>query len=109
MKVTPAHTMRFYIAWFLLLVFLLPSSLQFEHLFESHKHETCSDASVHVHAQDLDCSIASFHFTSFQFEPFEFTLRNLAIVGVVLPYHYTQNKLQNLPLPYDLRGPPQFS
>ncbi len=53
----------------LTLVFLFPSLLQFEHLFENHEHLVCKENKVHLHQKNLDCSIYDFHFSTFSFLP----------------------------------------
>lgn len=97
------------VAWGMLLVFLFPSLLQFEHLFEAHKHDSCKDVSVHFHEKELGCDIYDFHFSSFSFslEISEIKLpqrKNSLVQGIYLAPH-----IQKTHLAFAQRGPPQFS
>ena len=47
----------------LTLVLMLPYLGSFSHLFEDHKHKTCSDFTTHIHTIDFDCDILEYHFT----------------------------------------------
>lgn len=97
------------LTWGLLGIFLFPSVWQFEHLFESHKHEICEDVTIHFHEKQLDCNIYDFHFSSFDFQLFaptflEITYTNHRVIeGYVLPEH------QPIPSGISLRGPPMIS
>lgn len=87
-------------------IFLFPSLLQFEHLFENHEHPTCKESSVHFHQKNLDCSIYDFHFSIFSFLPHteEDTLTHIHRYS---PIFWTlENIYSNPNLHYTLRGPP---
>ncbi len=101
--------MRIWISWGLLTLFLFPSLLQFEHVFESHKHEGCQEAKIHFHEKELDCSVYDFHYSSFNyplFAPIQFfnsTEIHSVEKEVYLPH------IEPTPLGFALRGPPMFS
>ena len=88
---------------------LFPAVVQFTHLFESHEHISCSDATEHVHEKKIDCEI-----NDFQITPFDFP--NLAIPSSTFSNYYTSvtgcyfswlssKKILN----FHRRGPPVLS
>ena len=58
-------------ALLLLLVIVVPITIQTVHAFEKHEHTVCSAKDIkHIHNQDIDCSV--FHF-QLQQDIFEFS------------------------------------
>lgn len=53
----------------LLVALLLPTTVQLLHSLENHKHTACGEVTTHLHERTIDCSIGSFHFSTFTFEP----------------------------------------
>ena len=91
------------------LALLFPTAIKFVHTFENHKHEVCTDFSVHIHKQQLDCSIWDFHFSIFTFET-----QNLPDFAIIHRYQTEETNyfLQDFTINknnYLLRGPPLFS
>lgn len=87
---------------------LLPSAVQFSHLFEEHEHVACTDITTHLHEKEFDCHIHDFHGASFDFMP-------LTSVPIVPPEAFYQNNFRirsiseaNIELNVFLRGPPRF-
>ena len=60
----------------LLLVFILPLSIQTIHAFDGHSHEVCMDFSTHMHETPMDCEIDNFQFNSFDYSVYEIDLSN---------------------------------
>lgn len=90
----------------LTLIFLFPSLLQFEHLFENHEHSACKESSVHFHQKNLDCSIYDFHFSVFSFLP-SASENILTHIPRYSPLFYVLEDIYNNPnFHYTLRGPP---
>lgn len=53
----------------LFVVFMLPTAIQFFHLFdEAHEHITCTEKKDHLHQSTTNCDICSFHFTAFNYD-----------------------------------------
>ena len=86
---------------------MLPYLGSFSHLFEDHKHKTCSDFTTHIHAIDFDCDILEYNFTP---------QLNLSLTGfrAFTPYnpkHVFSHLYLRFPskkiLRNSLRGPPQ--
>ena len=60
---------------------LLPTVVFTIHLFENHKHTVCSSTDKHhFHEQDLDCSLAHYHFNIYTYQ----TAENYAVI----PQHF---------------------
>jgi hypothetical protein len=98
--------MGHFLGGILILVFLFPSLLQFEHLFENHKHATCNDNTVHFHQKSLNCNIYDFHFSFFSFHP-NFPEDVILNIPPLSPaYAVLSEVFSNLKIPYSLRGPP---
>jgi hypothetical protein len=57
----------------LLVVFMLPMSIQFLHTLEGHEHVTCSEQKTHIHESINKCEVCSFHFTSLNFSVLEYS------------------------------------
>lgn len=51
----------------LLLALMLPTAIQFIHLFEGHEHTACTEQKTHIHESTPKCEICSFHLTSFDY------------------------------------------
>ena len=98
---------KIFFAILLTSILMLPYLGSFSHLFEDHKHETCSDFTTHIHVIDIDCDILEYNFTP---------QLNLSSTGfrALIPYnpkHFfshlyirfpSKKRVVNL-----LRGPPQ--
>ncbi len=60
---------------------LLPTVVLTMHLFENHEHTICTATNEqHYHAQELDCSLAHYQFSTFTYE----TAQNYAVI----PQHF---------------------
>ena len=88
-------------------ILILPYLGSFSHLFEDHKHKTCSDSTTHIHAIDFDCDILDYHFTpQVNFSSTAFS--SLALDNPMHAFSYlyfrviSQKREKQL-----LRGPPQ--
>jgi len=55
-------------AFMLVLALMLPSGIQFAHIFEGHEHISCNDHSVHLHKSVTQCEISHFHLANFNYE-----------------------------------------
>ena len=51
----------------LVFVLMLPSSVHFFHLFDTHEHEVCQEQTTHLHEDAPECHICDFYSTSFQY------------------------------------------
>ncbi|WP_136073164.1 hypothetical protein [Candidatus Ulvibacter alkanivorans] len=85
---------------------LLPVAVQLAHTFDSHEHKPCKEVSVHFHEKQLDCSICSFHLSSFTYELLTSETVSEAIKTLTITTFYTYWKETETLYSYSLRGPP---
>jgi hypothetical protein len=94
----------------MMLTLMLPLSLQFLHIFESHQHKVCDDITTHLHKDAPDCDLCDFHFS-----PFDYTFTELpklvAVQILYLPAKFTGPLLFNNlnDSTAQLRAPPAHS
>lgn len=104
------HTsLSFVITFALCLTLLLPSAIQFTHLFENHKHISCGDTTTHFHEKELDCSIQNFHLNTFSFQLFEYPDFSKKITFTERINHYVSLYLNQYSSHFYLRGPPHLA
>ncbi len=93
----------------LTIIMLLPTIVQFVHVFEKHEQNSCNVLTAHIHEHEVECSICDFHILSFDYSfpsPIEFTInKNLSTYAD----YYKSKKHNSIKLSYSLRGPPLFS
>ena len=51
-------------AW-LFMALMVPTVIQFAHLFDVHEHLTCTDQKSHVHQTQVECELCSVHLSAF--------------------------------------------
>lgn len=56
------------VSMLLLIVLMLPTAVQFSHVFEGHEHILCNKKSSHIHQDVPDCQICDFHLASFNYD-----------------------------------------
>ncbi|OEI81107.1 hypothetical protein AST99_05470 [Formosa algae] len=56
----------------LLVALMLPTVVQFVHIFEDHEHYSCTEQKAHIHKSVTKCEICSFHLASFKYDIFEY-------------------------------------
>jgi hypothetical protein len=93
----------------LIIIMLLPTIVQFAHVFEAHEQTNCKVLTSHIHEQEIDCSICDFHSSSF-----DYSFANLNEIISTNNYithadYYRSKKHNAIKLLYSLRGPPLFS
>ena len=96
-------------ALLLLLVIVVPITIQTVHAFEKHEHTVCTATDIkHIHNQDIDCSV--FHF-QIQQDVFDFStgyeLVNFIIVTQKFN-NYSPSKYHTYLISKSSRGPPCF-
>ncbi len=97
------------IALSLCITLLLPTALQFSHLFEHHEHKSCGDITTHLHEKEFECSIQSFHLNSFSFQIFEYPDFFEKVNFIEKINHYkSENSTQNSSY-FLRRGPPAIA
>ncbi|WP_203295650.1 hypothetical protein [Luteirhabdus pelagi] len=87
-------------------VLMLPTAVQFTHLFEHHEHRVCTISSVHLHEKEVDCSILHFKFSSYDYTFTSFTITKWENNW---PQSFVFNEIQyekETPRLFHLRAPP---
>ncbi|MGY8932785.1 MAG: hypothetical protein ACKVIM_01305 [Flavobacteriales bacterium] len=93
----------------LIIIMLLPTVVQFTHVFKEHEQTNCKVLTSHIHEQEVGCSICDFHSSSFNYS---FTnLKEIINTNNPITYadYYRSKKHNAIKLLYSLRGPPLFS
>ena len=97
-------------ALLLFVALMLPSAIQFIHMFEGHDHVACTKQTTHLHETVVKCDIYSIHLASFNYDIAEYP-------NLLLPKIYVEKKINFAFLQYhsfiisntQLRAPPIFS
>ncbi len=97
-------------ALLLFVALMLPTAVQFVHMFEGHEHISCKDVTTHIHQDVPDCHICDFHLASFNYDIAEYP--NLLLANIPLKFEanlaslrFHSFKITNT----QLRAPPIFS
>jgi len=98
------------VALLLFAALILPTAVQFFHIFEGHEHIACIEKGIHIHKSNTECEICSFNLASFNYDIAKYP--DLLIPKI--PVKVDEN-LQPLQLHFfnitntQLRAPPIFS
>lgn len=85
---------------------LLPTAVEFSHVFEKHEHVACSEVSTHLHEKEFDCSLCDFKISVYHFTP-STSFSDVTIQYYKeLPFTSTSQKRSVELASYLLRGPP---
>ncbi|HBR54099.1 MAG TPA: hypothetical protein DEA82_07890 [Flavobacteriaceae bacterium] len=93
-------------AYLLLTAVVLPSVVQFSHIFEAHEHVFCGDVSTHLHEEQFDCDLTKFITPVFQIDEADSEILVLASEYASLKQNYTPVFSSRLSQSNYLRGPP---
>jgi len=96
-------------AFLLLIIMLLPTIIQSVHVFEKHEQSNCNELTIHIHEQEIDCSICDFHISSFDYSFTNKIEYLLTKNHTIYADYYKSKKHNSIKLSYSLRGPPLFS
>ncbi len=95
----------------LLLVFalMLPTAIQFSHIYENHEHVICNDdQSIHYHEAVPDCSVCHFHQQSFNYDLISY-IEIIEIYNTKKTEDHFSSSLHSLKINRpQLRGPPSI-
>ena len=96
-------------AFSLLAVFMIPSVLEFCHIFEDEDHVICHEKTEHMHEVASDCLVCHFHTASFSYELHAYPDLAHAVVPVAAVKQYTSQFQRFFPKTANsLRAPPQL-
>ena len=97
-------------ALLLLVALVLPTAIQFFHLFEGHEHLACTKQQTHIHKSIVKCEICSFHLASFNYDIIEYTDFLLPEIPVKIEANFASLQLRSFKITNtQLRAPPIFS
>jgi hypothetical protein len=89
---------------------MLPTSVQFFHMFEGHEHTTCTEKTTHIHKSITKCKICSFHLASFKYDIAKYPDLLLPKIPVKVDANFTSLQFHSFNLTNtQLRAPPIFS
>ena len=61
------HISKYLGAIALVFALMLPTGVEFFHLFENHEHEVCYEQTTHLHKDAPECHTCDFYSSSFQY------------------------------------------
>jgi len=94
----------------LFVALMLPSAVQFFHIFDGHEHIACTEKGIHVHKSDTDCELCSFHLASFNYDIAEYPDLFLPKTPVKVDVNLEPLQLHSFKITNtQLRAPPIFS
>lgn len=96
-------------ACLLTMALLLPTVLQFGHIFEEHEHVACTEASSHMHEIPVDCSFQDYQISTFTFDPVKWIDGPTILIQTKTANFETQFLRSTFLKSNSLRGPPSLS
>ncbi|QDO94518.1 hypothetical protein FNB79_11255 [Formosa sediminum] len=101
---------KYLVSLLLLMALMLPSVVQFFHVFENHGHVVCAEKKVHIHNKVTKCEICSFHLASFKYDILDYPDLLVEGISVILVSNFTDIECNALPVTNtQLRAPPTLS
>jgi len=98
------------VALLLFVALMLPTTVQFFHMFEGHEHITCTEKRTHLHKSTTKCEICSFHFASFNYDLAKYPDLLLPIIPVKIETNFASLQFHSFKITNtQLRAPPIFS
>jgi hypothetical protein len=89
---------------------MLPTAVQFFHMFEGHEHTTYSEKTTHIHKSITKCEICSFHLASFNYDIVKYPDLFLPRIPVKVDESFTSLQFHSFEITNtQLRAPPIFS
>lgn len=89
---------------------MLPTAIEFIHMFEGHEHITCNDRTTNIHKSVVKCDICHFHLASFNYDIAEHPNLLLPKIPVKIESNFTSLQFHSFKLTNtQLRAPPIFS
>ena len=97
-------------ALLLFVALMLPSAIQFIHMFEGHEHIACTEQTTHIHKSVVKCDICSFHLASFNYGIVEYPELLLPKIPVNIKANFASLQYHSFKITNtQLRAPPIFS
>ena len=94
----------------LFVAFMLPTTIQLVHMFDSHELIACNKEGIHIHKSNTECELCSFHFASFDYSLNQYPDLLLPKIPVMVDETFTLLLLHSFKITNkQLRAPPIFS
>lgn len=89
---------------------MLPTAVQFFHMFEGHEHVACLEQKTHLHESIVKCEIVNFHLASFNYDIAEYPELAIPTIPVKVETNFASLQFHSFKITNTkLRGPPIFS
>lgn len=93
-----------------IMALMLPTAVEFIHMFEGHELTSCEEQRTHVHEFEAKCKICSFHLVSFDYDLDKYPDLLLSEIFIELESDLTSLQLHSYKITNtQLRAPPVFS
>ncbi|MCX2679384.1 hypothetical protein OOZ15_05460 [Galbibacter sp. EGI 63066] len=98
------------VALLLFAALMLPTAIQFFHMFEGHEHITCSEKTSHIHKSITKCDTCDFHLVSFNYDIAKYPDLLLPKIPVKINVDFASLQFHSIKITNtQLRAPPIFS
>ncbi len=98
------------VALLLFAAIMLPTAVQFFHVFEDHEHIVCNEKSTHIHESISKCDICDFHLASFNYDLAKYPDLELPKIPVKNDVNFASLQFHSFKTTNtQLRAPPVFS
>ena len=98
------------LALLLFVALMLPTAVQCFHMFEGHKHITCTENTTHIHKSVTECDICDFHLASFNYDLAQFPDLGLPKIPEKVDLDFNSLQLHSFKITNtQLRAPPFLS
>ena len=98
------------VALLLFVALMLPTSVQFFHIFDEHEHISCTEKTAHIHKLVTKCDICDFHLASINYDIAKYPDLLLPKISDKVDVNFTSHQLHSFKITNtQLRAPPIFS
>lgn len=97
-------------ALMLFIALMLPTTVDFFHMFENHEHPSCTEQSLHIHETIVSCDVCDYHLVSSNFDVASYPDFRLPLILTNEESSYVSLELRSYTLTNTrLRAPPSYS
>lgn len=97
-------------ALLLFVALMMPTAIQFFHMFEGHEHIACTEQTTHLHKTIEKCDICHFHLASFNYDIAEYIQIISPVIPVKIEADFASLQFHSFKITNtQLRAPPIFS
>ncbi|WP_146743714.1 hypothetical protein [Aequorivita sp. CIP111184] len=97
-------------ALLLFVALMLPTAVQFVHMFEGHEHIACTEQTTHIHKSEVKCEICHFHLASFNYDIDQYPELLLPSIPVKIEANFASLQFHSFKITNtQLRAPPTLS